>query len=102
MHAEITPAGKERRRLDIAVTEAGLAESRARAQALILGGGIRVAGTVMTKPGTLVAGADRIELVSQPLPYVSRGGLKLRHALDTFEIDPRGLVVADVGASTGV
>jgi len=101
MHADTTPAGKERRRLDIAVTEAGLAESRARAQALILGGGIRVAGTVMTRPGTLVAGTDRIELVSQPLPYVSRGGLKMRHALDTFEIDPRGLVAADVGASTG-
>jgi len=101
MHADTTPGGRARRRLDIAVTDAGLADSRARAQALILGGGVRVAGAVMTKPGTLVACTDSIDLVSQPLPYVSRGGLKMRHALDTFEIDPQGAVIADVGASTG-
>ncbi len=83
------------------MVEEGLAETRARAQALILGGGVAVNGEVVTKPATGVAAGTRVTLVREPLPYVSRGGLKLRHALDTFRIDPTGLVALDVGASTG-
>jgi 23S rRNA (cytidine1920-2'-O)/16S rRNA (cytidine1409-2'-O)-methyltransferase len=79
----------------------GLAESRARAQALILGGGVSVDGIVITKPATTVSLASTIELVREPLPYVSRGGLKLRHALDRFDITVKGRVAVDVGASTG-
>lgn len=91
----------ERQRLDSEVVRRGLAETRARAQALILGGGIAVNGETVTKPATQVAPADEVVLVHQPLPYVSRGGLKLRHALDVFDVDPSGLVCTDVGASTG-
>jgi len=90
-----------RQRLDLAVTELGLAETRARAQALILGGGVSVNGEVVTRPASSVERDSEIKLVHEPLPYVSRGGLKLRHAIDDFEIDPKGKVAVDVGASTG-
>ncbi|MER3405379.1 MAG: TlyA family rRNA (cytidine-2'-O)-methyltransferase [Chloroflexota bacterium] len=79
----------------------GLVESRERAQALILAGDVRVNGVVVTKPAQLVPEDAEIEAGTASLPYVSRGGLKLQHALDTFGIDVRGLVALDVGASTG-
>lgn len=88
-------------RLDAAVVESQLAESRARAQAIILGGGITVDGQVITKPAHPVGPNAVLALVREPMPYVSRGGLKLRHALDTFQIDVSGKVAVDVGASTG-
>lgn len=91
----------DKQRLDVSVVDNGLAETRARAQALILGGGITVDGSPITKPATLVGSAAVIRLVNSPLPYVSRGGLKLRHALDAFEIEVTGCVAADIGASTG-
>jgi 23S rRNA (cytidine1920-2'-O)/16S rRNA (cytidine1409-2'-O)-methyltransferase len=92
---------KARMRLDAAVVEGGLAESRARAQALIGGGAIAVNGEVVTKAGAPVDADARIELVREPMPYVSRGGLKLKHALDTFRVPIAGKVAADIGASTG-
>lgn len=89
-----------RPRLDQLLVARGLAESRARAQALILAGVVRVDGQVQTRPGLAVAeGCDLT--VAAPLPYVSRGGYKLAHALDTFGLDPAGRVALDVGASTG-
>lgn len=88
-------------RLDAALVERGLAETRARAQALIQGGAIAVDGTVVTKSATPIREDNRIELVRPPLPYVSRGGLKLRHAFDVFDIPTEGVVAADIGASTG-
>lgn len=88
-------------RLDAAVVQRGLAESRARAQSLILGGGVRVDGEVMARPSTRVMEDASIELVHAPLPYVSRGGIKLRHALDTFDLNAVDAIAADVGASTG-
>jgi 23S rRNA (cytidine1920-2'-O)/16S rRNA (cytidine1409-2'-O)-methyltransferase len=91
----------DRRRLDAAVVERGLAESRARAQALILGGGVTVDGTVVTKPANPVTDEAQIALVREPMPYVSRGGLKLRHALDAFAVRIEDAIVLDVGASTG-
>jgi 23S rRNA (cytidine1920-2'-O)/16S rRNA (cytidine1409-2'-O)-methyltransferase len=78
------------------LVERGLAESRSQAQALVLAG--RVAG--FDKPGTQVAEDVELE-VSAPPRYVSRGGQKLEHALDAFEIDPAGRDCLDVGASTG-
>ena len=90
-----------RQRLDLLVVERGLAESRARAQALIMGGAIVVDGAVATKPSQLVGAQASISRVSEENPYVSRGGLKLRHALDRFDVAVPGRVALDVGASTG-
>lgn len=80
--------------------ERDLAETRQRAQALILAGEVRVNGNRVDKAGTLIAGDAEIE-VRAPLKYVGRGGLKLEGALDAFHIDPHAKVCADVGASTG-
>ncbi|HEX5013691.1 MAG TPA: TlyA family RNA methyltransferase [Candidatus Limnocylindrales bacterium] len=93
-----------RQRLDQLVVDRGLAESRSKAQALILAGAVRVgegdAARSDLKAGDLVA-ADASIALSEREPYVSRGGHKLAAALDGFEIDPAGLVCLDVGASTG-
>jgi len=80
--------------------ERQLAESRERAQALILAGKVTVNGQKADKPGRPVDPADRIE-VEQPLKYVSRGGYKLEAALDAFRVSPEGKVCLDVGTSTG-
>ncbi len=80
--------------------ERGLAESRERARALILAGEVSVNGQRVDKPGAMVPSDAGIEC-SGGLPYVSRGGLKLAHALDTFTIQVRGRVALDAGASTG-
>ncbi len=87
-------------RLDQLLVQRGLAETRARAQALILAGQVRVAGAPGRKPGQMVDPDAPVEVL-QPLPYVSRGGFKLAHALDRFGVDPAGWVCLDVGASTG-
>src|ERR1035437_4794640 len=93
-----------RQRLDQLLVERGLAESRTRAQALILGGHVRVGEGASArtdhKSGDLVATTIELE-VEAPPPFVSRGGLKLRAALDAFGIEPVGLVCLDVGSSTG-
>jgi 23S rRNA (cytidine1920-2'-O)/16S rRNA (cytidine1409-2'-O)-methyltransferase len=91
----------ERERLDVLVVGRGLAASRERARALILAGHVRVAGSVVTKAGTPVAADAVIDLLQPDHPYVSRGGVKLAHALDAFGIDPVGSTALDVGASTG-
>ena len=87
-------------RLDVLVTKSGLAESRERAQALILAGKVRVAGETVRRPDRAVAGDASISVESTP-GYASRGALKLGPALDSFGVDPRGRVCADIGASTG-
>ena len=91
-------------RLDQLILERGLAESRSRAQALLIGGRVRVGegdgARLDRKPGDLVDPGTPIE-VEAPEPYVSRGGHKLAAALDAFGIDPEGRVCLDVGASTG-
>jgi 23S rRNA (cytidine1920-2'-O)/16S rRNA (cytidine1409-2'-O)-methyltransferase len=89
-----------KKRLDILLVERGLVESREKAQALILAGDGHVAGKTVDKPGTAVP-ADSEIVVSQRLRYVSRGGLKLEHALDALALSPANEVVLDVGASTG-
>lgn len=87
-------------RLDNLLVARGLAESRAKAQALVMAGSVRVGGQPASKPGAMVDEAAQVE-VTAALPYASRGGHKLAHALDQFGLDPRGLVALDAGASTG-
>ena len=93
--------GPRKTRLDLLLVERGLAASRDRARALILAGDVRVAGQVVSKAGAAVAVDAEIALATPDHPYVSRGGLKLTHALDTFHIDPTGRTALDIGASTG-
>ncbi len=94
-------ANKER--LDVAVVRRGLAPSRERARALIMAGQVYIGDRLVDKPGTLVPLDADCHLAATPeeLKYVSRGGLKLEKALDTFQLSPQGLVALDVGASTG-
>lgn len=88
-------------RLDLLLVERGLCASRARAQAEIREGRVRVAGVAVTRPAAEVAEDAAVELGAGANPFVSRGGLKLAHALDQFGIGAKGAVVLDVGASTG-
>jgi 23S rRNA (cytidine1920-2'-O)/16S rRNA (cytidine1409-2'-O)-methyltransferase len=90
-----------RTRLDVALTERGLAPSRERARAVILAGQVTVDGRVVSKAGTAVAAEARVELLQPDHPYVGRGGLKLAHALDAFEVRVEGREALDIGASTG-
>lgn len=87
-------------RLDVLLVERGLAESRARAQALIMAGQVRVAGQTAIKPATAVESDSLLTIDSGPR-FVSRGGEKLDAALTAFGMDVNGLTCADVGASTG-
>ena len=89
-----------KQRLDVRMAETGLAESRQKAQALILAGAVSVDGRRVDKPGAAVADDAEI-VVKQSLPYVSRGGLKLEKAMKLFPIDLTNAVCADIGASTG-
>jgi len=88
-------------RLDIVLVERGLAVSRERARALIMAGRVSVNGQVVSKAGATVTDDVRLEVATPDHPYVSRGGVKLAHALDDFGIDPAGKRALDVGASTG-
>jgi len=87
-------------RLDLLLVERGLAESRAKAQAMIMAGQVRVADQVALKPATAIP-ADSLLTVDSGPRFVSRGGEKLDAALEAFGIDVTGLICADVGASTG-
>jgi 23S rRNA (cytidine1920-2'-O)/16S rRNA (cytidine1409-2'-O)-methyltransferase len=91
----------DKMRLDKLVHDRGLAPSRERARALIMAGQVVVNDHVADKAGLMVAPDADLRLKGEVLPFVSRGGLKLRKALDEFGIDVSGLVVIDVGASTG-
>ena len=87
-------------RLDVWMVEHGLAESREKAQALVMAGRVRVDGEPATKPGDTVAVGAAVELIPGP-QHVGRGALKLGGALDALHVDPAGRVTVDVGASTG-
>ena len=97
------PRKPTRERLDVLLVQRGLAPSRERARAVILAGEVRVDGQVSTKAGANVSVDAAVELVgpARELRFVSRGGLKLERALDTFGLNPAGCVCMDVGASTG-
>src|SRR3954468_5933308 len=89
-----------RTRLDEDLVARGLVESRSRAQALIMAGDVLVNGAPVTRAGTAVKPADLVSLRARPR-FVSRGGEKLAHALDAFQLDLEGSVAADFGSSTG-
>ena len=88
-------------RLDIYIQKLLNLDSRSKANNLIKGDKIEVNGNIITKSGYLVSENDDIKLIGEVLKYVSRGGLKLEHALDCFNIDLTGKVVLDIGSSTG-
>ena len=90
-----------KKRLDMAVMERGLAESRQKAQAVIMAGLVYVNGQRADKAGMPVGEDTAIEVRGKALPYVSRGGLKLEKALKCWPIGLQGAVCADIGASTG-
>ena len=87
-------------RLDVLLVEKGLADSRAKAQALIMAGQVRVAGQVALKPAVAIQPDSELTVDSGPR-FVSRGGEKLAGALEAFKLDVTGYVCADVGSSTG-
>lgn len=90
-----------KKRLDVLLFEKGMAESRQKAQAIIMSGQVFVDEQRVDKAGAAVDEAARIEVRGQTLAYVSRGGLKLEKAMSTFPISLKGAVCADIGASTG-
>jgi 23S rRNA (cytidine1920-2'-O)/16S rRNA (cytidine1409-2'-O)-methyltransferase len=90
-----------KQRLDVALVERGLAETRAAAQRLVMAGLVFSGEKRLDKAGQSIAGDTALEVRGQPHPYVSRGGLKLERALDHFAIPVAGRIALDVGASTG-
>ncbi len=91
----------EKKRLDIAVFERGLCESREKAKTLIMAGVVYLNNQKADKPGVTVKPDDHIEVRSNPLKYVSRGGLKLEKAMTQYNINLNDKICADIGASTG-
>ena len=92
---------KVKKRLDMLLMERGYAESRTKAQAVIMSGSVYVDGQKADKPGISYEESVDIEVRGASCPYVSRGGLKLEKALRDFGVDPTGYVCSDSGASTG-
>jgi len=88
-------------RLDQLLVDRGLAESRSKAQALIMAGLVYSGERKLDKAGMTLADDIALEMRGQDHPWVSRGGLKLAKAIETFHIDPAGLIACDVGSSTG-
>ena len=95
------PDRPTKRRLDLLLVERGLVENRSRAQALVLAGKVYSEDQRLDKPGLSLAADAPLTLKGADHPWVSRGGVKLAHALDHFGINPAGRVCLDVGASTG-
>jgi 23S rRNA (cytidine1920-2'-O)/16S rRNA (cytidine1409-2'-O)-methyltransferase len=91
----------QKQRIDQLLVERGLAESRARAQALVMAGLVFVGETKIAKPGQQVAGDAAIDVRGRDHPWVSRGGIKLAHAIEHFGLDPGGATAMDIGSSTG-
>lgn len=92
---------KNKKRLDVLLVEQGYADSRTKAQAIIMSGLVYVSGQKADKPGISYEETVPIEVRGESCPYVSRGGLKLEKALRDFGVNPEGFVCSDSGASTG-
>ncbi len=88
-------------RVDQLLVERGLAESRARAQALVLAGLVFSGETKLAKPGHALPADAPLDVRGRDHPWVSRGGIKLAHAIDHFGLDPAGVTAMDIGSSTG-
>ena len=95
------PAKPAKRRVDQLLVERGLAESRARAQALVMAGLVFAGESKIDKPGHQLAEDTAIDVRGRDHPWVSRGGIKLAHALEHFGLDPAGGTAMDIGSSTG-
>ncbi|MBA4767242.1 MAG: TlyA family RNA methyltransferase [Porphyrobacter sp.] len=95
------PAKAQKRRVDQLLVERGLAESRARAQALVMAGLVFAGEVKIDKPGHQLAGDAPLEVRGRDHPWVSRGGIKLAHAIEHFGLSPEGAVAMDIGSSTG-
>jgi 23S rRNA (cytidine1920-2'-O)/16S rRNA (cytidine1409-2'-O)-methyltransferase len=91
----------KKQRIDQLLVERGLAESRTRAQALVMAGLVFVGETKVAKSGQTVADDAAVEVRGRDHPWVSRGGIKLAHAIGHFGLDPSGAVAMDIGSSTG-
>lgn len=91
----------KKQRIDQLLVERGLAESRARAQALVMAGLVYAGETKIAKPGQQIAPDAPIDVRGRDHPWVSRGGIKLAHALEHFGLDPQGAAAMDIGSSTG-
>ncbi len=94
-------AKPQKRRVDQLLVDRGLAESRARAQALVMAGLVFVGEAKIDKPGQQIADDTVLDVRGRDHPWVSRGGIKLAHALDHFGLDPAGATAMDIGSSTG-
>jgi 23S rRNA (cytidine1920-2'-O)/16S rRNA (cytidine1409-2'-O)-methyltransferase len=90
-----------KQRVDQLLVERGLAESRTRAQALVLAGTVFSGETKIAKPGQTIPADAPLEVRGRDHPWVSRGGIKLAHAIDQFGLDPAGVTAMDIGSSTG-
>ena len=95
------PSKPAKQRIDQLLVARGLVESRARAQAVVLAGLVYSGDTRIAKPGQVLREDAAIELRGRDHPWVSRGGIKLAHALDAFALDPSGATAMDIGSSTG-
>ncbi len=95
------PAKPAKRRVDQLLVERGLAESRARAQALVMAGLVFIGDNKVDKPGQQVADDIAMTVRGRDHPWVSRGGIKLAHAIEHFGLDPAGATAMDIGSSTG-
>jgi 23S rRNA (cytidine1920-2'-O)/16S rRNA (cytidine1409-2'-O)-methyltransferase len=95
------PRPAPKRRIDQLLVERGLADSRARAQALVLAGLVFSGETKLAKPGQAIAADAPLKVRGRDHPWVSRGGIKLAHAIDHFGLDPAGATAMDIGSSTG-
>ena len=91
----------KKQRLDVALVERGLVDTRSKAQSLIMARRVLVNGEFVDKAGATVAEEDELRVAELEHPWVGRGGMKLAHAIDAFGIDVGGKVCADIGASTG-
>ncbi len=91
----------QKRRVDQLLVERGLAESRARAQALVMAGLVFAGETKIDKPGHQIAEDAALDVRGRDHPWVSRGGIKLAHAIEHFGLDPAGATAMDIGSSTG-
>jgi 23S rRNA (cytidine1920-2'-O)/16S rRNA (cytidine1409-2'-O)-methyltransferase len=90
-----------KKRLDQLLVDRGLAESRTRAAALVMAGAVFSGERKLAKPGQALAEDAPLEVRGRDHPWVSRGGIKLDHALDAFALDPAGAIAMDIGSSTG-
>ncbi|MCZ8369111.1 MAG: TlyA family RNA methyltransferase [Porphyrobacter sp.] len=100
-HPRSPTAKPQKRRVDQLLVERGLAESRARAQALVMAGLVFAGETKIDKPGHQIAEDASLDVRGRDHPWVSRGGIKLAHAIQHFGLDPAGAIAMDIGSSTG-